>query len=111
MKCKTKKQIDAELSTLKKDNPFGLWVLETYIDEDEAQTRRLIVTKPDRRTRTIAEKVAQNDAYKGVEIFLRGMYKGGDDLDEVINNESAIMTAGEAIIELITIKRGKLTRA
>lgn len=108
---KTEKEISKELAEAKARLGCPLWLLTTYINDDEEQPRTIILKKPNRLTRTASEKVAKTDPYKGVETFLRGMYVGGDDLEEIIKNDDALMIAGETLIDLIKVREGNLQKA
>ena len=107
---KTKKELTAELKALKESNPGQIFKLTTYIDEDEKKERTLFLKKPSRLTRTAGEKQAQANTWKGLEVFLRGMYIGGDDLEEIFKNDDALMTAGEQLAEIIKVKSGNVER-
>lgn len=87
-----------------------VFILETYIDDDEGDKRRLILKKPDRLTRKAAEKIMTDKGTQdAIELYLRAMTVGGDDVEEVIKNDSAFFAAGECVAEIITITPGKLT--
>lgn len=108
---KSNEELINELSEIKGKNPeSAIFELETYINEDDDQKRTIFLKKPTRLVRTAAEKVTQNDAWKGVETFLRGMYVGGDDIDEIIKNDDALMIAGESLMEIIKLKSGNVRR-
>ena len=111
--AKSKKELDDILVGLKAEKSGGskgIFKLETYIDEDETKPRTLFLKKPDRMTRNIAEKQAAKDTGKGIAVLLRGMNLGGDDVDEIIANGDALYTAGEAIMDIIQIKEGKISK-
>jgi hypothetical protein len=109
---KSRKELDAELIELK--NQFGedkpLFALTTYIDEKDEEERTIFLQKPNRLTRQAGEKQIQQNAWKGAETFLRGMYVGGDDLDEIIKNDDAMMIASEQLVEVIKLRSGNVQR-
>ena len=108
---KTKKELNAELVELKKKyDGISIFQLTTYIDEKEDEERTIYLRKPTRLVRTAAEKVTVNDAWKGVETFLRGMWIGGDDIDEIIKNDDALMIAGGEVVEIIKLRAGNVQK-
>lgn len=111
LKGKTEKQLEKDLSELKaKLGEKPIFALTTYIDEDEEQERTIYLVKPNRLTRQAGEKEIQKSAWKGAEVFLRGMYKGGDDLDEIIKNDDAMMIASEQLVHVIKLRTGNVQR-
>lgn len=110
--AKSREELDAELIELKKkfgeDKP--LFALTTYIDEKDDEERTIFLQKPNRLTRQAGEKQIQQNAWKGAETFLRGMYVGGDDLDEIIKNDDAMMIASEQLVEVIKLRSGNVVR-
>ena len=109
--AKTKNALEKELKGLKAS--FGdrpLFAMTTYIDEDDEQERTIFLSKPDRMTRKAAEKIIQNDTWKATEVFLRGMYQGGDDLDEILSNDDAFMIAQEQLVQIIKLKSGNVQK-
>lgn len=110
-KAKTEAQLKKLQQELEAKRGEGkTFALSVELDGDDTNTRTVFLKRPDRVTRSAAQKVAANDMYKGVEVFLRGMYLGGDEIEEIIGNEEALLQAGEAIAELITVKPAKLLR-
>ena len=110
---KTEEALLQELKELKaKNEGKALFRIDVYLDdqEDEEFKRSIIVRKPNRITRTAGEQMVQKDTFKAVEVYLRGMYIGGDDLDEIIKNDDAIQAIGEPLIDIITVKKGNVTR-
>lgn len=108
---KNEKELTEELKGLKtKYEGIPIFELETYLNEDEEQKRTVFLRKPTRMVRTAGEKQSQTDAWKGVETFLRGMFIGGDDIEEIIKNDDALMIAGESVIEIIKLKPGNVRR-
>lgn len=111
--AKSKEELKAILKELKSspnNKGMKIFALQTFIDENEDESRTIFLKRPNRMIRSAAEKVMKNDTYKGIETFLRGMYLGGDDVEEIIKNDDALITAGESIVEIIEIKRGNVTR-
>ena len=110
--AKSQKELDSELNELKAK--FGeetaLFALTTYIDEKDDEQRTIFLKKPNRMTRQAGEKVIQNDPWKGAEVFLRGMYVGGDDLDEIIKNDDAMMITSEQLVHVIKLRSGNVQR-
>ena len=108
---KSKKELDEELIQIKESHKeIPVFKLTTFLNEDEEQERTIFLRKPTRMVRTAGEKVAQTDPWKGVETFLRGMYLGGDNLDEIIKNDDALMIAGDVLVEIIKLKPGNVQR-
>ena len=108
---KTDKQLAAELKEIKKQvGERAVFSLETFINEDDEQKRTIFLSKPSRLVRSAAEKTASQDPWKGVETFLRGMYLGGDDINEICKNDDALMIAGESVMEIIKLKSGNVQR-
>jgi len=109
--AKSQKALEKELKELKlKMGERPLFALTTYIDEDDEQERTIFLCKPDRMTRKAAEKIIQNDTWKATEVFLRGMYKGGDDLEEILKNDDAFMITQEQLVSIIKLKSGNVTK-
>ncbi|MCP4503690.1 MAG: hypothetical protein GY822_27495 [Deltaproteobacteria bacterium] len=108
---KTEKELQTELAEIKgKHAGIPIFKLETFINEDDEQKRTIFLRKPTRLVRSAGEKVAATDAWKGVETFLRGMYLGGDDIDEIVKNDDALMIAGECVMDIIKLKPGNVQK-
>lgn len=104
------KEILKEIKSNPSNKGMKVFALQTFIDEDDNESRTIFLKKPNRMIRSAAEKVMKTDTYKGIETFLRGMYLGGDDLEEILKNDDAFMIAGESIIEIVEIKKGNVSR-
>jgi len=108
---KKENELTEILANLKeKHKGIGIYQLDTFINEDDDEKRTIFLRKPTRMVRSAAEKVASTDAWKGVETFLRGMYLGGDDLEEIIKNDDALMIAGDCVVEIIKLKPGNVQK-
>lgn len=108
---KTTKEITAEIKELKTKHPDQQFFKCTvWIENNEAEERTLILTKPTRHQRTAGEKASQDSSVKGGEIFLRSMHVGGDDLDEVLQNDEAFYSAIDSVVEIIAVKKANLHR-
>jgi hypothetical protein len=109
--AKTKEELSAELLKIKeKQGEKPVFALTTYIDEDEDKERTIYLVKPNRLTRQAGEKEIQRSAWKGAEVFLRGMYVGGDDLNEIIENDDAMMIASEQLVHVIKLRSGNVQK-
>lgn len=108
---KSKKELQAELVEVKKKyEGIAVYRMDTYIDEKDEEQRTIFLRKPTRMVRTAAEKVTTTDAWKGVETFLRGMHVGGDDLEEILKNDDALMICGAALVEIIQLRPGNVQK-
>jgi hypothetical protein len=110
---KTEKELGEELKELKaKHESKKIYQLDVFLDdeEDEEYKRTVFLVKPNRIVRTAGENMVQKDSFKALEVYLRGMYIGGDDVAEIIKNDDAMVSIGEPILDIISVKKGNITR-
>ena len=108
---KSQKELNEDL--IKINEKFAetpIFKMETFIDEKDEETRTIFLRKPTRLVRTAAEKVTATDPWKGVETFLRGMWVGGDEIDEIVKYDDALMICGELLVDIIKLRPGNVQR-
>ena len=110
-KGKTSNQLAVILKGLKEESgqeKRKIFIITTFLDEEDEGERTLFLKKPTRLVREASEKMTSKSGYKGLEALMRGMYLGGDDLEEVIKNDDAITIAGPDVYEAATLRKGGL---
>lgn len=111
MSDKKEKVFPKTLKEVKEANPGDkIFEIETYIDGDDDQPRVIYVKKPSRKVRGICESLYKRSPSQANETLFKGMYLGGDDMEEIMKNDEAYDTALEEMAHIIQIKKGKSRR-
>lgn len=85
--------------------------LTVPLDEDDAtKVATIYLKKPDRTIRSAIAAMASKDGLKAVELALKNLYIGGDDLNLVTKNDNALVGCEEAIVELLYVQKAILKK-
>jgi len=108
---KTEEELKAEKETLKQKHG-SVREMEVYLDtDDDTKTATLFLRKPDKSTRNMVGKlVDQNKFDTAVISCLKALYIGGDELNSVLDNEDAMESAGQGVVDLLAVQKATLKK-
>lgn len=89
-----------------------VYTLTVPLDEDDAdKVAVLYLKKPDRTTRSLIGKLAQQDGLKAVEGALKNLHIGdASELNKVISNDDALASCEASIVELLSVQSATLKK-
>lgn len=100
---------EKELTELKKENK-DVFTLTAPLDDD-GKTATVFLKKIDRETRNMVGKLAvTNDPLRAVESALKRLWIGGDPVDTILNNEDALLSCEDAVVEMMQKKTAVLKK-
>lgn len=80
-------------------------------DREDSEFSTLYLKTIDRDTMSAIRKIASGaDPYRAIELALKNLYVGGDNLEDVLKSDEAILTAEQYIMEIMEKKRGSLKK-
>jgi len=106
---KTRTELDLELVGLKKQHS-RIHEIEVLLDDTDTNTCVIFIKHPDRMTYSQVSKFIQQDIIKGIEVFVRGTYVGGDPLETITSNDYALRSLDNAIAEIMYVKQSSLKK-
>jgi|NOAtaT_6_FD_contig_71_2325308_length_4037_multi_2_in_0_out_0_6 hypothetical protein len=89
-----------------------VYTLEVPLDEDDVNKKAIIyLRKPDKTTRAMVSKLASSGKYDAaVEATLKNLYVGGDKLELILQNDDAMASCDETIVELLNVQKATLKK-
>jgi hypothetical protein len=89
-----------------------VYTLEVPLDEDDVNKKAIIyLRKPDKTTRAMVAKLASSGKYDAaVEATLKNLYVGGDKLELILQNDDAMASCDETIVELLNVQKATLKK-
>jgi hypothetical protein len=111
MKLKTKEELEKELAILKEADK-SVKTLEVFLDsDDDDMIATIFVSKPDKSVRKMVNTLLNKDNYEGAaKACLRKLYVGGDNLDEIFENDYAMESAGMGVVEILKVQKAVLKK-
>lgn len=107
---KTKEELELEKNQLISKYKT-VYTIEAPLNDDETEVATIFLKKPDRITYASVSKFAGgNDPLKAVEVALKGLYLGGDDLKLITENDDALMSCESAVVEMLKKKEAVLKK-
>lgn len=79
-------------------------------DDDDAELLTIHLKKPDRTTHVLMNKFQSVDYTKAIEVVLRNLYVGGDELNKVIENDYALLACDNPVFQLMLVRQGELKK-
>lgn len=98
------------LEELKKK--YGVvYTLTVPLSEETSDVATLYLKKPDRTTRSLIGKLAQQDGLKAVEGALKNLHIGDvSELNKVLSNDDALASCEGSIVEMLTVQSATLKK-
>ena len=102
---KTEKELKAELVELKKTHKM-VYSVTAFIDKhDDTKTATLFLKDVDRVQReSISAANRKLGGIGAVEVALRNLRIGGDELNTVVGNDYATLSAEDGVLEILEVK-------
>lgn len=110
MNKKTEAELEAELKDLKAKHGTVYTVIVPLDPDNAEQTATIYLKRSNRIITSAVRKVAQQDAYKGVETALKSLYIGGDSLATVTGSDHALMSCESAVVEILSVQEATLKK-
>jgi hypothetical protein len=106
-KFKTPDELSEILTELKsKHSDKKMYKIAVPVD---GATCTIFLKDLDRFTYKAGHSVVNDDELKGIEIFLKGMYLGGDDINLIIGNWRATISAGRQLTKLLKVEESSFS--
>jgi hypothetical protein len=107
---KTEQELNEELQSLKVRHKV-VFEMNVPLNEDETEFAKLYLKKPDRIIRAAIGKLVNGpDPLMAVETLLKSCYIGGHDLALVLNNEDALLSTQNAVIDMLSVQSATLKK-
>lgn len=107
---KTKEELELEKQTLISKYKT-VYTIEAPLNEEETEYATIFLKKPDRVIYASVSKIASgNDPLKAIEVALKGCYIGGDELRIITENDDALISCENAIVEMMKKKEAVLKK-
>jgi hypothetical protein len=85
----------------------GIYKLEVPTDDGD---KVIYLRKLDRVTYRAGAKLMEKDELLAAETFLRSLYVGGDDVEEIIKDFDSLRTASALLVDVISTKTGNVAK-
>jgi hypothetical protein len=87
--------------------------ITVFLEEDNSEkTATLFLRKPDKTCRRVVGELASKNGMKAIEAAIRNTYiEGfGDKIEDVVNNDYALASAEESIVEMLAVQKATLKK-
>jgi hypothetical protein len=106
MEIELNEKQQAELEVLKKKYGKVKTLFVPLGEDDEDGTAVIFIKNFDKNTRGMVDTFAnKGQSDKAIEVALKALYIGGDDIKTVLDNDYAFASADYAIAELLKVRR------
>jgi hypothetical protein len=106
MKLKKPAELESIVKELKTAHPNEkISAIEVNFNDEVAT---IFVKKADRKVFDAGSAIMGKNELRGTEVFLRGMYLGGDDLEELLKDLDCLRQLSYSLAELLAIKAGNV---
>ncbi len=113
-----KKEVQTESET--PVNPYAELILElkakhgtvyqVAATNSEDEVKVIFLKKLDRKAYDVSAAILKKNELQGIEVMLKALYIGGDDINDIINDFDALRSAANQLVELVTIKPGAIKK-
>lgn len=107
---KTKEELETELSTLKAKHKT-VYSLSVYLEKDDENFATIFLKPVDSINRiAINAALDKKGGIASIEVAIRNLYLGGDNLNLIVGNDYATISCEEGVIEILKVKKGVLKK-
>lgn len=106
---KTKKEITQELTNLK--SQYGtVYELTVAINDDETEFATFLLRKLDRETYSQTMKIMQKDAIQAIELIVKKLWVGGDDINLALNDFDVLRALESPVASLYNTRSADIKK-
>jgi hypothetical protein len=105
---KTKDELEQELTALKAKYKT-VYSIEAPLN-DEGLIATIFLKKPDRVAQMMIGKLVSKDKYSAIEAGLKNLYIGGDEIKLVTENDDALLSCEDALVEMLSVQKATLKK-
>lgn len=106
---KTKKEITQEIVSLKAQ--YGtIYEITVAVNDEETEFATFILRKLDRETYSQTMKIMQKDTIQAIELILKKLYVGGDDVNLALNDFDILRSLENPIAGLYSTRTADLKK-
>jgi hypothetical protein len=107
---KSQEELKNELESLKKKYD-KVHEVEVLLDDTEENICTVFFKHPDRKSYSqIANFLGGFDNIKGLEVFVKGNYIGGDEMSLLTNNDYALRSLDSVVANIMWVKQSSLKK-